>query len=303
MIFQIRRFPVTEEEFVRQWLDPVVGKEMRVVGFENPELFGSLFIADNKKLMTWLKDSLPLVDNYPKRLSGYLNKNEKDYQAYREFVADPKNGDNFRNSKDMGMIWPRSLADKAIRYFPISQEISTTIPITSFAFIRMLHKYITEPTSVNYNVYSILKSDAYAKNITQKFLIDLQQTPSEWLNSILRLIRQAEKQDDTNSVKDLVLDSWHIAVGEIIDKEYSLAEKYFEILGEYVGKREKRKLYYLRMYLLSVDGQEQKANSVKQEYMQLVNSGKFKKDEYIENYLKWLEENMSEFKNEAAADH
>jgi len=83
--------PVTKEEFVRQWLDPVVGKEMQTVGFKNPELFGSLFIADNRKLMAWLKDSLPLVDNYPKRLNSYFKSNEKDYQKYREFVTDPKN--------------------------------------------------------------------------------------------------------------------------------------------------------------------------------------------------------------------
>jgi len=36
--------PVTEREFVRQWLDPVVGKEMRTVGFEDPQAFGALFI-------------------------------------------------------------------------------------------------------------------------------------------------------------------------------------------------------------------------------------------------------------------
>jgi len=155
--------PVTEEEFVRQWLDPVVGREMQFVGFEKPEQFGSLFIADNEKLKAWLKNSFSLADNFPKRLPGYFKNDQNDFRAYMELVSDPNNADNFLSSKDMGTIWPRSLASKAVQYFPLSQEISTLVPMTTLASIMLLHKYIMDPTSSNYNVYLVTSSDAYAK--------------------------------------------------------------------------------------------------------------------------------------------
>jgi len=106
------------------------------------------------------------------------------------------------------------------------------------------------------------------------------------------LLKQAEGSDNYDAVIGLVQDSWHIAVGKIIDKEYALAEKYFRISGEGAGYLRKKRIYYLRMYLLSLIGEEQKAESVKQEYMQLVISGKLRSDEYLEYYWKWLEETV-----------
>jgi len=294
--------PVTQKQFARQWLDPVVGKEMRMVGFENPEMFGSLFMADNKKLMTWLKDSLPLVDNYPKRLGEYFERDQIKYEEYRDFVTDPRNRDIFLNSEDISMIWPRSLVSKSLPYFSLSQEVATVVPLTTFSFIRLLHKYITDPTSSNYNVYMIMDSDAYAHNITQEFLLDHQKTPSDWLDNIPSLMEKASGKDSIDDVRYLVQDSWHIAVSKIIDKEYSLAEKYFEVLGRNSSNEEKRKFYYLRMYLLSLISEKQKASSVKQEYLQLVNSGKLEKDEYLEEYWKWLVKTIPEFRTEIVVE-
>ena len=85
---------------------------------------------------------------------------------------------------------------------------------------------------------------------------------------------------------------------KIVDKEYSLAEKYYEILGEYADKKGKKNSYYLRMYFLSLNGQEQNLNLVKQEYRQLVIKETLEKDERFEDYLKWLAKSTSGFKNE-----
>lgn len=66
------RGPVSEEQFTRQWSDPVVAREMKALGFERPEQLGALFIGDAEYLKGIFTDSPPLVDNYPKRIEAPL---------------------------------------------------------------------------------------------------------------------------------------------------------------------------------------------------------------------------------------
>ncbi len=56
--------PVTEETFARQWNDPVTGPELRGLGFERPEFFGTTFLADAPALRQLTAGSDPLDDDH-----------------------------------------------------------------------------------------------------------------------------------------------------------------------------------------------------------------------------------------------
>ena len=52
----------------RQWADPIVGPDLRALGFERPEQLGALFLAGADDLRALTADTPPLTDDRPKRL-------------------------------------------------------------------------------------------------------------------------------------------------------------------------------------------------------------------------------------------
>ena len=63
------RGPVSEDRFEAQWADPVVGPEMRSLGFERPEQLGALFVAGRDDLLREVGAVPPLEDDFPYRLA------------------------------------------------------------------------------------------------------------------------------------------------------------------------------------------------------------------------------------------
>jgi hypothetical protein len=62
--------PVSNEHFSRAWAHPRMGAELRRIGVPAPEHMVALFMADAKVLREATERALPLVDNYPKRISS-----------------------------------------------------------------------------------------------------------------------------------------------------------------------------------------------------------------------------------------
>jgi predicted membrane-bound spermidine synthase len=60
---------VGEERFTAQWADPVVGPELRDLGFERPEQMGALFVAGAQDLRREVGTVAPLADDFPCRLA------------------------------------------------------------------------------------------------------------------------------------------------------------------------------------------------------------------------------------------
>jgi predicted membrane-bound spermidine synthase len=60
---------VSEERFGAQWADPVVGPELRDLGFERPEQMGALFVAGAVDLRREVGAVAPLEDDFPYRLA------------------------------------------------------------------------------------------------------------------------------------------------------------------------------------------------------------------------------------------
>jgi spermidine synthase len=107
--------PVTEEEFVRQWDDPITGPEMRRLGFEGPEQLGALFIGDADYLKTVIGDARPLVDDTPKLIEAPLESQSEAERLFRSFSDEAGARERFRRSE---------LITASLPYFAVQEIIN-----------------------------------------------------------------------------------------------------------------------------------------------------------------------------------
>jgi spermidine synthase len=118
------RGPVSEEQFARQWSDPVVAREMNALGFERPEQLGALFIGDAEYLKGIFTDSPPLVDNYPKRIRAPLGSQKEVARLFRSFTDAAAAQERFRQSPLIQRLWPERLRDESLPYFEFQDIIN-----------------------------------------------------------------------------------------------------------------------------------------------------------------------------------
>jgi len=113
------RGPASEEQFTRQWNDPVVGPEMRALGFEKPEQLGALFIGDAEYLLALTRDSRPVTDNFPKRIiTPSRSVGEKDLM-FRSLTDVTASRERFSRSDFIRKLWPKRILLASMSYFEV----------------------------------------------------------------------------------------------------------------------------------------------------------------------------------------
>ncbi len=108
--------PVSEERFRRQWNDATVRPILQASGFETPEQMGSFYIADTKFLRELLRDDLPLVDNFPHRLSPTSSVLKPERQ-YAELLSPDAARQRFLDSELIDQLWPAPIREETAPYF------------------------------------------------------------------------------------------------------------------------------------------------------------------------------------------
>lgn len=111
-----------QEEFERQWHDPVVAAELRKLGFDNPELLGATFLADAPRLRQLVAASPPLDDDHPLRIAPRF-----------PLVADPlywrlldveEARRCFESSPLIRRLWPEALRERTLAAFHLQRAIN-----------------------------------------------------------------------------------------------------------------------------------------------------------------------------------
>jgi len=269
--------PVSEKDFIRQWNDPTVGPEMRALGFESPEQFGSFFIADGQRLQNWIRDSLPLTDNYPKRLSSYVGPLSVD--TYIDFMDYTVSKENFLNSEGIAKTWPESLYKKTGKYFPSARTINEILfhkpNWRRIPDIIYLHQCIQDPLLENYVLW-LLNSNQDAQNIISAVL----------------------KENPGKSIERAEI-YIHRAADALQKRNYLQAENYLRLTVDgYARWSQKNDYSYfkycaIRMYLLFMKGDMEGAKRVGKEYVMFIGTKRGEADKIgisvkIEGYLNWL---------------
>ena len=154
--------PVSASAFRRQWEDPMVGDEMRTLGFEAPEQLGSLFIAHGRRLRAWIDTADPVVDNYPHRiLSGRLDR-DRSLPVYDSFADPGRSLNDFMAWRSSGTVWPDLDLQQEMRYFAGRRTIDELID--RVPNVGRLRRCVRDPLLRNYVLW-LFGSDADAQRI------------------------------------------------------------------------------------------------------------------------------------------
>jgi spermidine synthase len=143
------RSKVDRERFGLQWRKPSVARELRAVGFEEPGQIGALFLADHDQIAAMTADVLPLVDDFPKRLSNRVGGST--YEAWMNPVNTRK---RFIKSRVLRESWPPELIAESLPYFDQQDEINrifgykggTKRPGVQGNWLPRIHDLLTETT-------------------------------------------------------------------------------------------------------------------------------------------------------------
>jgi predicted membrane-bound spermidine synthase len=272
--------PVDRETFSRQWHDPVVGPELRTLGFDNPEQLGAFFIADGERLQEWIGSALPLVDNFPKRLSPYLVPLPlAEADDYVGFMNDPASSTNFKTSRYIKRLWPASILENTEKYFA-SARIINELQIFKTTWMRYkdayyINKCLHDPLLENYITW-VLSSNQQAQDIISSYR---EQNPGE----------SVEKPSTF----------MHLAAKALSHKNYPLAADYYQRFVDFFSRMnlftddEIFTICILRMYILFMAGDREGMLRVKEEYLDQVEKKQDKavRDRlnlHLESYIKWL---------------
>jgi len=263
--------PVSEPEFIRQWKDPVVGTEMRSLGFENPEQFGSLFIADGKRLKNWLSNSLPLIDNYPRRLSFGNDVFEDSLPDYRNFMNAADSWENLRKSDGISKVWPESMKEKSQPYFTVREtinELLTDPGMRNSNSLVLLNRCLKNPLLKNY-IFWAFGSNQSAQDILAGMF----------------------NQNPAPTVHSLEIYN-HLSAAAARKGDYLLAEKILGMAAKELGPQNSygEYLYFTvnRMYFLLASGNKADALKIGQAYIDLEKDGREKRSKQVVSYWNWM---------------
>lgn len=116
--------PVDIKHFEQLWQDDVIGKELKDLGIEKPAQLGSLFLGDAKFLHGLTKQAFPVIDNYPQRISTKFKNNYNAYSRLYAVIMEEKEASlRFVESGYIGQLWPKSLIQKSLSFFPYQRMI------------------------------------------------------------------------------------------------------------------------------------------------------------------------------------
>jgi hypothetical protein len=244
--------PVSEGRFSETWLNPVLGPDLREIGLEKPEQLGATFLMDSGALGEWTQGVLPLVDNYPKRLSDHYTVTEKGRRGLLSLMDVGGRRERFAKSSLTQASWPKDLREASLRYFAFQGAIDAIGPLTRRQEVfREFHRVLTQ-------------SDLRA--------------PILWMlgseEDVQKILSRAISQND------FITDEmhYHLGAGALADRDYLKAEAHFAEI------RDPAAMYvdasFLRLYAVCVQGEHGRAGELARELVLT--------DPLLEGCLSWL---------------
>ncbi|MCY3760653.1 MAG: fused MFS/spermidine synthase, partial [Gemmatimonadetes bacterium] len=110
--------------FSRQWRDEKTAADLGSLGFENPELLLTTFVADANQLGQLAGERPPLTDNYPHRLGREVG---RDDHYFAGLLAPQALVARYRDSDYLAQLLPPELRESAEAYFPCQQLVDRAL--------------------------------------------------------------------------------------------------------------------------------------------------------------------------------
>jgi spermidine synthase len=108
---------VTEEEFSRQWQDPVLSPKLREEALESPAVLGTTFLGDAPFLKDLTRDASPVLDDRPYRISASPLDPQTAFPYYRSLTDTSVTRRRFEESAAVRRLWPEAVRDRTLQMF------------------------------------------------------------------------------------------------------------------------------------------------------------------------------------------
>jgi hypothetical protein len=162
---------VTELQYTRQWRDPLVGRAIRDLGFESPYQLPSFFIADGPDLRALTHDTLPLIDNYPQRLSTTFGL--KGDARYAEMMDPVRSSQRLMASEHIRRLFPPAILQNSLTYFNYRlylHDVMTRYPIGENTLPQAKIHHVLTSSSLKTLVLWLLNTDAVELRLAKQAL-------------------------------------------------------------------------------------------------------------------------------------
>jgi len=262
------RGPVSEEQFTRQWNDPVVAPEMRAVGFERPEQLGALFIGDAEYLKGIIANSPPLVDNYPKQIEAPLGSQEEVNRLFRSFTDVAAERERFRLSPLIKRLWPERLIADSLPFF----EFQDIINAHWYGTMQKQHPGIED-------AHRLLTRSSLSTPVLWRLGSD---------SDIQRIVTHAEPAERAQPAMQ-----FQLGIRLISERKYAAAVEPLSRAEQFPDLREDA--FRFHIYALCMSGQTQLAQQLAHERLKLILSAKGLKAESMKEsdlppFWLWMKE-------------
>ena len=226
---------IERASFERQWRDPKVARELQILGIETPELLLSTFLGDASFLATWAGDQLPLVDDFPHRLSG----KEPDFSVYDLLLDNQDAQERYRNSSFLKQRLPPPLFEAGLAQYPYQAIIDYS-----------LNEYFATRRSLQLEELNLILTETNLR------------TPALWLlgdyTEFSGIIEALVERNVTHEQVEL-----YLGFREMADRNYVAAERHFDRSQVLGGGN--INLHYYRILALAYAGDQQQAEQLARE--------------------------------------
>ena len=230
-------------EFSRQWRDEKTATALGLLGFENPELLLTTFVADANQLAELARDLPPLIDNYPHRLG---REGGRDNHYFASLLAPHALIRRYRASDYLAERLPPELRESAEAYFAYQTLID-----------RALIKFPKPPP---------LDLPALDRVLTNTNL----RTVALWtLGDALETSGAIEQLVENGRIEGKV--HYHLGLRLMADRRFLEAEDHFRQSQQLEGN--KPNMYYFRILCFAYAGDMKRARELVAELSLSVSPG------------------------------
>ena len=219
-------------EFSRLWRDEKTAADRGMLGFENPELLLTTFVADADQLEELAGDRPPLIDNYPHRLGREVGR-DNDYFA--RLLAPRALVRRYRASGYLAELLPPELRESAEAHFPCQM-------LADRALIEF-----PKPPPLDLPALDRVLTDTNLRTVALWTLGD----PLETSGAIEQLVENGRIDGKVH---------YHLGLRRMADRRFLEAEDHFRQWQQLEGN--KPNMYYFRILCFAYAGEMERARQL-----------------------------------------
>src|SRR5881398_1286059 len=224
---------MNEEELRRLWSDSATGADLKRIGVEVPQQLGALFLMDGDEIDLIARDTAPVTDNYPKRLSDAAWDEDANLRFTSAYMDPPSAADRFVRSPMIARIWPETLNKSIKSLFAVRETrfLSQTIGRNELAELDLYLR----GSRLRTPVLEVLGSDEFRLAIAQRVARETESPPLEIVPDLVagalarrnldEAIRLLEGQKDRGAfgIRETLLLTYLYCLNANVDKAEGLA--------------------------------------------------------------------------------